>query len=138
MPRCDTPAPAARRTLLVIGVALIALPPALHAQSVTRPFPADALRGELRVLQPPEAELDGKPARLAPGARIRGENNLLVMSGAVAGQKLVVHYTRDLQGLVKDVWVLNAEERARKPWPTTPEQAASWRFDPVAQRWSKP
>jgi hypothetical protein len=112
-----------------------ALPAAAQMQ---RHFPANALRGELVVLQPPAALLNGSPARLAPGARIRGENNLLVMSGALANQRLVVHYTLDTTGLLQDVWVLTAAELARRPWPATPEQARTWTFDAAAQSWSRP
>ena len=119
---------------LFLGAASL---PAL-AQPVQRPFPANALRGELTIGQPPTAQLNGQPARLAPGARIRGEDNLLLMSGTIVGRKLAVHYTVDQYGLVKDVWVLTADERARKPWPTTPEEAAKWQFDASAQTWKKP
>jgi hypothetical protein len=110
----------------------------LPAAAQQRPFPPNALRGELLVEQPPAVTLNGQPARLAPGARIRGENNLLQMSGALAGQKLIVHYTVDNYGLLLDVWVLSAAERARQPWPRTPAETAAWRFDPVGQTWSKP
>jgi hypothetical protein len=123
------------RCVLAAVVAAFVLPAAAQVQ---RNFPADALRGELTVLQAPDAVLNGKPARLAPGARIRGQNNMLVVSGAAAGQKLVVHYTLDTLGLVKDVWILTPEEMKKKPWPTTPKEAQGWSFDPVAQVWSKP
>ncbi|MDP1650767.1 MAG: hypothetical protein Q8M01_21570 [Rubrivivax sp.] len=103
-----------------------------------RNFPANALRGELVVLQPPEARLNGRPARLAPGARIRADNNLFVVSGALIEQRLVVHYTVDMAGQLQDVWVLTPAEIAKRPWPTTPEQARSWLFDPAAQVWSRP
>jgi hypothetical protein len=103
-----------------------------------RPFPANALRGELAVVAPPEVLLNGQPARLAPGARIRAENNMMQVSGALAGQRWVVHYTRDLSGSLLDVWVLTPAERTNLPWPTTPAEAAAWRFDPAAQRWSRP
>ena len=59
-------------------------------------------------------------------------------TGALAGQRLVVNYTLDEFGLIKDVWVLTPAERAREPWPRTPEQAARWRFDPLGQSWTKP
>jgi hypothetical protein len=108
------------------------------AAAQQRPFPATALRGELIVEQPPAVLLNGQPARLAPGARIRGENNLLLLSGTLAGRKLVVHYTRDTYGLLLDVWVLTADELAKKPWPTTPAEAAAWQFNPSAQAWSRP
>jgi hypothetical protein len=102
-----------------------------------RAFPATALRGELRIQQPPEVSLNGRSARLAPGARIRGADNLLQMSGALAGQRLMVHYTLDDYGLLRDVWVLTPAERARQPWPTSAAEAAAWRFDPVGQTWSR-
>lgn len=128
MQRC-----AASLVLLALGTA--ALPSA--AQS-NRNFPATALRAELAFGQPPLVEINGKPARLAPGARIKGENNLLQMSAALAGTRALVHYTRDEFGLLKDVWLLTAAEASRKPWPTTPEQAGAWQFDPVGQTWTKP
>lgn len=121
----------------VTALALAAALPA-SAQQVQRNFPATALRGELTVVNPPEVVLNGKPARLAPGARIKGGSNLLVMSGAIVGQKLAVNYTIDTYGLVKDVWLLRPDEAARSPWPKTAAEAAAWSFDPVAQTWTKP
>ena len=82
--------------------------------------------------------LNGQPARLAPGARIRGLNNLLVMSGALAGQRAVVNYTLDPLGLVLDVWILTDAERKKQPWPTNAKDAKAWSFDPIAQVWTKP
>lgn len=76
------------------------------------PIAASAQRGMLRVVAPPEVLLDGHPARLAPGARIRQSNNLLVVSGALIGQDLLVRYTRDSLGLIHEVWVLTAAEAA--------------------------
>lgn len=116
---------------------LLALPAASQAQAPRR-FPANALRGELVVTLPPEALLNGQPARLAPGARIRSLDNLMVVSGAIAGRKLLVHYTLDGLGNVHEVWVLTPAEAARQPWPATPAQAAAWRFDEAAQAWTKP
>jgi hypothetical protein len=103
-----------------------------------RVFPANALRGEIAVGQPPALLLNGQPARLAPGARVRGPDNMLLLQGQLAGARAVVHYTTDLSGALLDVWVLTPAELARRPWPTTPQQAAAWTFDPVAQRWSTP
>ncbi len=105
---------------------------------VQRNFPATALRGNLLIGEPPEVTLNGKPARLAPGARIRGQDNMVQMSGTLSGAKLLVHYTVDTYGLVKDVWILRPEEAAVRPWPATPEQAQTWAFDPTAQTWTKP
>ena len=105
---------------------------------VSRPFPPTALRGDLVVVQSPDITLNGRTARLAPGARIRDENNMLQVSGALAGHRLTVNYTIDTSGLVFEVWILNAEERARRPWPTSHEQAAAWIFDASSQTWSRP
>ena len=121
------------RCALLVGLAL-ATPMWAQAQ---RNFPAHALRGEMLVLQPPAVSIDGKPARLAPGARIRDENNMLAMSGALAERRLVVHYTLEPNGMLLDVWVLTPQELARQPWPKTLDEARSWVFDPVGQRWSK-
>ena len=120
---------------VVFTALFIAVAPA--SAQVQRNFPAEALRGALVVENAPEITLNGTPARLAPGARIRGQNNMLAMSGAIAGQRLLVHYTIDMNGHIKDVWILTPDELARRPWPTTPEEAARWTFDPVAQTWSR-
>ena len=107
------------------------------AQTLMRQFPAVALRGTLEVTQPPEVLINGQPARLSPGSRIRGENNLLQMSGALVGQPLLVNYTRDSLGNVHLVWILSAEEAKKRPWPSTPVQAERWLFDPSAQTWTR-
>jgi hypothetical protein len=136
MYRCSTP----RRTALALAAACVATwvvsMPAM-AQN-TRAFPATALRGEIVFGQAPEIELNGRPARLAPGARIRNTDNMLAMSGALMGERHIVHYTVEgSSGTVMDVWILRADEARKRPWPTTPEEARSWVFDPAAQTWSR-
>ena len=128
----------ARRFALAATFFVAALAAFPAAAQAPRNFPATALRGEIAVVQPPELLLNGRPARLSPGARVRDENNMLALTGALAGRRLVVHYTVDISGLVSGVWVLTPAERARQPWPTTAEQAAAWSFDPVAQVWTRP
>ena len=83
---------------------------------VNRSFPPTAVRGILTVTQPPEVLMNGKPDRLSPGSRIRGANNMLVMSGALVGQGLRVNYTREPNGNIHDVWILTDDE-ARQPAP---------------------
>ena len=114
--------------------AAIVLP--LAAQTA-RPFPASALRGALQVTQAPELQLNGQPARLSPGARIRGTDNLLQLSASLSGQSLLVHYTQDPSGLVHEVWILTPDEAARKPWPSTAAEAQRWEFNPAAQTWTR-
>ena len=122
------------RCALVLMFAFVAALPA-QAQRI---FQANALRGELIVMQPPEALLNGKPIRLAPGVHIRNTSNMVQLSGSLQGQKLAVNYTLDPAGELRDVWILSETEWARKPWPATPEQAQAWVFDSTMQRWSKP
>lgn len=121
----------------VLPLALAASCVVAHAQT-HRFFPAKALRGELVVTQFPDVLLNGQPARMAPGARVKNENNLWVPPAGLAGQKLIVHYTVESSGLILDVWVLNAAELANKPWPATPAESANWQFNPGNQAWSKP
>lgn len=120
-----------------LGLAALAFVTLASAQ-VPRLFPAQALRGELSGLAPPDVLINGKPARLAPGARIRNEDNRFEVMGWLAGRKLVVHYTTDPGGQLLDIWVLTTTEMANLPWPVTPAQSQSWQFDPIAQKWVKP
>lgn len=129
-----------RCALFLIPAALLAatlsFSPGAQAQ-MHRPFPAQALRGEMVVLQSPDISLNGKPARLAPGARVRGDTHLLQQPAALTGEKLIVHYTLDPNGLLMEVWVLNPVELANKPWPISPQEAQSWSFDQASQVWTK-
>lgn len=148
--RLATRMPARRAAVSCAAAALLSTAAPLAAQTpqatlaeaaATAPlrhFPVNALRGTLQLTQPPEALLNGQAARLSPGARLRGANNLLLVSGALVGQPLLVHYTTDTLGQLHQVWVLSAEEAARKPWPTNPDQAQRWRFNPSEQRWTQP
>ena len=136
MPRCAPYAlPACIAPWLIALTTAAAVP---VAAQTSRPFPANALRGALVITQPPEVLLNGQPARLSPGARIRGADNMLQMSGSLVGLPLRVHYTLEPSGGVHSVWILTPDEAARKPWPATPEEAQRWVFNPAAQTWSKP
>ncbi|MGA0609573.1 hypothetical protein [Caldimonas sp. KR1-144] len=137
MNRCDVRAGALALALIASTIA-VSLPTAASAQEVVqRNFPRNALRGEVVVLSESEALLNGKPVRLAPGLRLRGPNNLLLVSGAAQGQKFLAHYTVDTYGLINNLWVLR-EDEAQRLWPKTEQEAAAWGFDPVAQLWFKP
>ena len=108
------------------------------AAQVQRNFPPTALRGELVVGVPPLVSLNGDASQLAPGARIRGQNNMLQMSGSLEGSKLIVNYTLDMSGQIRDVWILTSEEASKRPWPKAMLEAQTWRFDFGAQTWTKP
>jgi hypothetical protein len=105
-------------------------------QALQRNFPKEALRGTIAFFAPPAIALNGVNTQMATSYRIHGTNNLLVMSAQLNGLKAIVDYTVDMQGQVKEVWILTAAEAA-KTWPTTAAQAASWTFDPIAQTWTQ-
>ena len=116
----------ARRILLALLIicvgALVSFPDAAQAQSALRPFPADAKRGVMEVQAGHGIVINGKAEQFSPGARIRGVNNMLVMSGQLVGQKVLVNYTRDTLGSVHQVWILTSlEARQERPGsePTT-------------------
>jgi hypothetical protein len=79
-----------------------------------RQFPPNAQRGKLQVVKGADVLIDGKPERLSPGARIRGPQNTLVMTGAIIGQELVVNFVRDAYGNLHQVWLLTALEAKQK------------------------
>ena len=117
---------------LLLAAALLA--PAAHAQ--LRSVPADAKPGTLRHLQDMIVELDGKPARLSPGAQIRDRFNRLVLPTSLA-DKVVVKYLTDATGMVHRVWILTPEEVAEipkpKPEPKKDEKKDAKKDDEKAQ-----
>lgn len=114
MNRCIAPSATGRRpTVLALCLLTLGLW-AGAALAQQRPFPPQALRGVMVVAQPPVITLDGQPAQLSPGARIRGTNNMLVMSGSLVKQELTVNYLREPHGLVHEVWILTAAEAEEK------------------------
>ena len=99
------------RTAL-IGLSLAAS--AVCAQTVVREAPKDVKPAIIAVsATPPVITVDGKEDRLSPGARLRDRNNMLVLSGALAGQTLYTVYRRDGAGLVHEVWLLDEKEYAK-------------------------
>ena len=100
--------------LAVPAIAVSAYSTPALAQGMLRQFPVAAKRAVLEVKAPPEVLLNGAPARLSPGARIHGLTNMLVMSSQMIGQRLVVNYLRDPQGLVHEVWILSEAEAQQK------------------------
>lgn len=133
MNRCDTFPPRGGPLVLrllarwLATACLAAALPALAQfapDAVQRQFPDSAKRGQLTVLSPPVIELNGQPDRLSPGARIRNTENLIVMSGTLTGQPLLVNYTRDPTGLVHEVWILTPQESARRRSLTEPSAPA--------------
>lgn len=138
MYRCLPLASFTRRAAFALA-ATSALVVALPASAqLARNFPPNALRGDLIVNDPSSVSLNRRAAQLAPGARIRDPNNLIVPWSNVAGTKLYVNYTIDTGGMLQDVWILSDVEADRWPWPRTLQEAQTWSFDQGSQVWTKP
>jgi hypothetical protein len=99
--------------LMSAAACLRPLPASAQEQAV-RQFPVAAKRGMLVVTAPPEVRINGTAERLSPGVRIRGVNNMLVMSASLVGQTFVVNYVREKQGMIQEVWLLNQAEADEK------------------------
>ena len=102
--------PARAFLLLCAALLSVQVAPRAVAQSAAREFPAGVARGLLTVGKPPDGTLNGRAARLSPGARIRGVNNMLLMSASLSGQTFPVAYLRDASGALREVWVLSDAE----------------------------
>ena len=98
--------------MLILGIVWTSIytPNPALAQTMLRQFPPAAKRGMLTVTAPPAVLINGTSERLSPGARIKGVNNMMVMSGTLVGSSVLVNYVRNAQGLIHEVWILSAEE----------------------------
>jgi hypothetical protein len=98
------------RTALV-ALAFAATAAATLAQTVMRDAPKDVKPAIIAVsATPPIITVDGTQDRFSPGVRIRDRNNMLTLTGGLAGQSLHTVYRRDSMGLVHEVWLLSPEE----------------------------
>ncbi len=122
MSSCLRPA----RLFVAFALALMAI--TALGQSSLRTLPEDARRGYLSFVQGNVVTLDSKETRLAPGAQIRGANNLLVLPTHLPPNSLV-KYQLDGGGNLVRAWILSAQEAAQPdkfaaptlPWSTSPE-----------------
>jgi hypothetical protein len=106
-----------RRLSTLMALGLLSFGYALAQQNPMqniRQFPPAAQRGVMLITQPPELVLNDTTDRLSPGARIHGTNNMLVMSGSMIGQKLLVNFVREPGGMLQEVWILTDAEAALK------------------------
>jgi hypothetical protein len=99
-----------------------------------RKFPANAMRGKMRVTQAPEILMDGRPERLSPGSRIRDTQQRLVMSASITNLEFIVNFTRNPLGEVQEVWILNELEAKQKIPSNTPSSNVSFASDGDAKK----
>ena len=82
-----------------------------------RTLPADTERGVIRPLQDMVVSIDGRPMQLAPGASIRGPDNLIIVPSALPADGARAEYLVDANGQVSKVWLVTPEEAARERQP---------------------
>lgn len=97
---------------LILVCCVLSITPTL-AQRI---LPAEAKKGSLTMIEYPMVMLDEEPARLAPGAIIRNEQNLIVVPGALPPEvEFKVRYFVDTNGELSRIWILTQEEIAGRP-----------------------
>jgi len=96
---------------LALLPALLAAP--ALAQFRTPPIPVDSYRGVIRHLNGMSVAIDQKAARLAPGAQIRDQQNLIIVPTAIPQGGAWADYTLNSDGEVFRAWLLTPEEFAR-------------------------
>ena len=106
-------------SLLLATSALVAVPAfsqvMTHDTGAVRNFPDSAQRATLVVTGLYEAQLNGKPIRMAPGVRLFSTSNALVPIHTVVGTSLTVNYVNEAStGMLLKAWVLNPSEAAQK------------------------
>jgi len=89
----------AKLAFLVIGLSV------LGCESTTTRLPDGSMVGVMTTQELPAVVIDGRPHRLAPGARIVGANNASVTPNQVPANSKV-RYRVDATGLVTHVWLL--------------------------------
>ena len=86
-----------------------------HTSGQARHFPDTALRGTLVVSGLYEAQLNGKPIRMAPGVRLFNTSNALTPVHTVVGTSLTVNYVNEPStGMLISAWILSPSEAAQK------------------------
>jgi hypothetical protein len=101
------------RVLATLAVGLALAGAAVAQTVVLRTLPEDAKRGTLSHVRENVVNLDGRQIKLAPGAQIRGANNLIVQPTALPKDSLV-KYQLNGSGELFRAWVLTTEETAAK------------------------
>ena len=102
------------RVCLLATLAFVQAPQALAQTpgAYLRGFPANAQRASMVVTQAPDIQLNDKAERLSPGARIRDTDNRVLQAANLTGKRYLVNYVREFTGLIRDVWILTADEAA--------------------------
>ncbi len=93
-----------RRLLALVAVAVLAA-----CGSSSNRQPDGTIIGTANAVQPSNITIDGKPMRLAPGARIMTPSNTSVTPDHVPANSRI-RYKLDANGQVSQVWLLPPEK----------------------------
>lgn len=96
--------------LCTVTLAFASLLVNLSAQAQVRNFPNDVARGTVTFVAPPQVLVNNRSEFLAPGVRVRNEQNLLALTGSLLGKTFLVNYLRDPAGLIREIWILTPDE----------------------------
>jgi hypothetical protein len=117
MNRCFHTSMSSRLRIKLLAAALLGFgltAASVQAQSLVRRFPDQALRGSFQVVQWPDVLVDGKPERMSPGSRVYGQMNTSLLSSQLPAGTYLVNYTREIHGMIHQVWILTEAEAAEK------------------------
>jgi len=107
--------------LTVLSAAVFAAAFPADAWAQLRTIPKEAFRGQLTHVTEGIITIDGRTMRLAPGAQIRSQKNMIVVPAEVPRGALV-EYTLDRDRLLDKVWILTPAEAARP----NPNSTSMW------------
>lgn len=98
------------RALFTLALALALAAP---AAAQLRPIPDDAKRGLIQHVADMVVSVDGKEMKLAPGATIRNQQNLIIVPVTLPRDGALAEYVLDASGQILRVWLLTREEAER-------------------------
>jgi hypothetical protein len=117
-PRVRFPGPDRQVLICLLALTLVAVAAASGQAWSARQLPAGARFGEITAFQYPLVAIGRNTFRMAPGARIYNQQNLIIMPVAMPSRAAVL-YKLDTAGEISGIWLLTAEEAARARKVTT-------------------
>ena len=101
-----------KRTWLPAAVAFLLTVTGSPWADAARQLPKEARYGQVNDFRHPYVAIDKRTFRLAPGAKIYSQQNLVIVPSAMPGRAYVL-YELDIRGQISGLWLLTADEAAR-------------------------
>ncbi|MET3109031.1 hypothetical protein AAKU67_003348 [Oxalobacteraceae bacterium GrIS 2.11] len=99
-----------------VGFALLLLLSAMVSNpsfAEDRPLPKNGILGTFKPSLLPKFVIDENLVRAGAGVQIRNQKNLIVQTSALSGPDVKILYTKNNQGQVERIWILDDEEFQR-------------------------